>query len=62
MVNLVKGSIFDSKCDLIIIPCNNHGGVSPGILENLLTRDLPYFHKNLEAGDVFFYRKHRTIP
>lgn len=49
-------------CDLIIIPCNNHGGVSPAILENLLARDLPYFHKNLEAGDVFFTENIGRFP
>lgn len=54
MVNLVKGSIFDTKCDLIIIPCNNLGEVSPGVLENLMTKDLPYFHQELEAGDIAF--------
>lgn len=28
MIQLIKGSIFDSKCDLIIIPCNSVGGVN----------------------------------
>ena len=28
MIQLFQGSIFSSKCDLIIIPCNDMGGVS----------------------------------
>ena len=54
MVQLIKGSIFDSKCDLIIIPCNNMGGVTMSIQKELLANDLPPFHRQVPLGDVLF--------
>lgn len=35
MYELVCGSIFDKKCDIIIIPCNSGGGVTRTIQNNL---------------------------
>lgn len=54
MIQLIKGSIFDSKCDLLVIPCNNMGGVTPQVYKGLIANELPYFHKNIKAGDVYF--------
>lgn len=54
MVQLIKGSIFDSKCDLIVIPCNNMGGVSPSMQEELMVNDLPNYYKEVSAGDILF--------
>ncbi len=54
MIQLIKGSIFHSKCDLIVIPCNNMGGVTSSIQDELMVNDLPYFHKNMSVGDVLF--------
>jgi O-acetyl-ADP-ribose deacetylase (regulator of RNase III) len=53
MIKISKGSIFDSKCDLIIIPCNNAGGVTQSILKELMANNLPYY-KCANAGDVVF--------
>lgn len=54
MIQLIRGSIFNSKCDLIIIPCNNKGGVTRSIQKELITNDLPYLHTNIPTGDVQF--------
>lgn len=54
MIQMIKGSIFDSKCDLIIIPCNNNGGVSRSVFMELRVNDLPYHQENVPIGDVFF--------
>ena len=54
MIKLLKGSIFDSKCDLIIIPCNDYGGVSASIHGGLMVNNLPYFHNPIEPGDIRF--------
>lgn len=54
MIQLINGSIFDSKCDLIIIPCNNFGDVAPSIQFDLTTNNLPYPRKLSQAGDVTF--------
>lgn len=54
MIQLIRGSIFNSKCDLIIIPCNSMGGVTRSIRNELVVNDLPYLHKDVPAGDVVF--------
>lgn len=54
MIQLIKGSIFDSKCDLIVIPCNNLGGITPLIQRGLEANDLPLTNKRITVGDVFF--------
>lgn len=61
MIQLIKGSIFNSKCDLIIIPCNNIGGVTCSIQMELSTNDLPYLHKHVPAGDVLFTQNTRSF-
>lgn len=54
MIQLYKGSIFNSKCDLIIIPCDNEGGVTLSVQKELMVNNLPYLHKHVPAGDVLF--------
>ncbi|MDR1630336.1 MAG: TIR domain-containing protein [Oscillospiraceae bacterium] len=61
MIHLIKGSIFDSKCDLIIIPCNSLGGVTRSILNDLMVNDLPYFRKEMAAGDISFIQNTGTF-
>lgn len=41
MIQLFNGSIFDSKCDLVVIPCNDYGGVSDGIYKELVAHEFP---------------------
>ena len=60
MINLYKGSIFDSKCDLIVIPCNNLGGVRSINLKYILAEDLPFPNKIL-AGDISFVENIRNF-
>lgn len=54
MIQLIKGSIFSSKCDLIIIPCDSMGGVTGSIRRELMVHNLPYLHKQMPSGDVLF--------
>lgn len=54
MIELFRGSIFNSKCDLIIIPCNSVGGVKKSVEQQLLLNGLPHLRKNMTAGDVAF--------
>lgn len=55
MIQLRKGSIFDSKCDLIIIPCNNMGGVTSFVQNALMVNNLPYFNAPVSLGDILFF-------
>lgn len=54
MIKLLNGSIFSSKCDLIIIPCNNFGGISRSVMKDLATHDLPCINKEISFGDIIF--------
>ena len=40
MVELIFGSIFDKKCDIIVVPCNNIGGMTGKIREDLIARGI----------------------
>ena len=54
MVKLTRGSIFDKKCDLLIIPCNSHGGVTSWVLKNLKENQIPVPTKKIPLGKVLF--------
>ena len=40
MYELVCGSIFDKKCDIIVIPCNSMGGITGKIKDELEENDI----------------------
>lgn len=54
MYEILCGSIFESKCDLIIIPCNSYGGVTNAMQDELWIHNLPYLPKVIDGGDVYF--------
>lgn len=55
MIQLIHGSIFDSKCDLVVIPCNDHGGVSNGIFKDLVDHEFPLANaRQLEEAGICF--------
>lgn len=55
MIQLLHGSIFDSKCDIVVIPCNDYGGIAHGIMRELIDRNLPAPNANqlAETGVSF---------
>lgn len=61
MIQLKKGSIFDSKCDLIIIPCNDLGGTSVSIHKELTAYNFPNLIKPLSTGNVQFIDSIRSF-
>lgn len=58
MYQLKQGSIFDQKCDLVIIPCNTYGGMTSSIRQDLISYGLPTSFKISEHGQVAF----KTCP
>jgi hypothetical protein len=54
MINLTYGSIFDKKCDLLIIPCNSHGGVTKWVFSNLNENHLPSPQTDIPFGSIVF--------
>lgn len=54
MIQIIYGSIFDSKCDLLIVPCDNGGGVTRSVYTNLHERGLPTMVGRIPYGKVHF--------
>lgn len=54
MIQLYRGSIFDSKCDLIVIPCNTMGGISTAIYNELLAHGLPTPNMEVRTNGISF--------
>ena len=54
MIQIIHGSIFDSKCDLLIVPCDSAGGVTRSVYSNLSERGLPTKVGRIPYGKVHF--------
>lgn len=54
MIKVESGSIFDSKCDLIVIPCDSAGGVTSSVHKDLKIRNLPTQIGSIPFGMVYF--------
>ena len=52
MIELRLGSIFDSKCDLLIIPCNSDGGISRWVFDNLRANSIDPPNKTIPLGSL----------
>lgn len=54
MIQVTHGSIFDSKCDLLIVPCDSAGGVTNSVYRNLAESGLPVSVGKIPFGKVHF--------
>lgn len=54
MIQIHHGSTFDSKCDVIVIPCNINGGVSAHTARELRLHGLPSSRIDIETTSVTF--------
>ena len=54
MIQVLHGSIFDAKCDLLVVPCDSAGGVTSGVRNNLSERGLPTSVGRIPYGRVHF--------
>ncbi|MDD2540963.1 MAG: toll/interleukin-1 receptor domain-containing protein [Desulfuromonadaceae bacterium] len=54
MIKLTHGSIFDKKCDLLIIPCNSAGGMTKWVFSNLKENGIPLPDRYIPFGKVLF--------
>lgn len=61
MIQIINGSIFDSKCDIIIIPCNNLGGISASVQGELVAYDFPNITRCMTPGDVVFVEPFKNL-
>lgn len=54
MYELVWGSIFDKKCDVLVIPCNHMGGLSRAVTDEMEEEDIPYIPLVKQPGEIKF--------
>lgn len=54
MIRIEQGSIFDAKCDLLVIPCDSGGGVTRSVFSNLKDHGLPTHVGPIPFGNVYF--------
>ena len=54
MYELVCGSIFDKKCDIIIIPCNHMGGITRSIKKSLDINGIQNSPSVVKPGEIVF--------
>jgi hypothetical protein len=54
MIKIKGGSIFDEKCDLLILPCDSNGGVTSWVENEIRSNSLPFPSAPLSYGKVRF--------
>jgi hypothetical protein len=54
MIKITQGSIFDHKCDLLVIPCSSGGSVTNSVFRELKNRHLPTELGGIPYGSVHF--------
>jgi len=58
MVRIEVGSIFDKKCDLLVIPCSDCGSVTGSVMHDLESHNLPIYMRPIPLGEVYFQDVH----
>lgn len=58
MIQVFQGSIFDTECDLLIIPCNNMGGMRRSIQNEIIKNELPILRKTVKVGEVYYLQNY----
>jgi hypothetical protein len=56
------GSVFDAKCDLLVLPCNSRGGVSVTVRKELLNYGMPFPSKTLGWAKCEFVPTNANYP
>ncbi|PKA06391.1 toll/interleukin-1 receptor domain-containing protein [Leptospira harrisiae] len=52
MINLTRGSIFDSHCDLLVVPCDSNGGVTDQIFNKLIENGIYTDFEEIPFGQI----------
>jgi hypothetical protein len=54
MVYLKQGSVFDTKCDVLILPCDSNGGMTSWVRQEIEDYNLPMLNRKIPYGKVYF--------
>lgn len=52
MIKIKRGSVFDEKCDLIVLPCSSSGSVTSWVKGEIEQNNLPYPSASLPFGQL----------
>ncbi len=54
MLHIKYGSIFDEKCDLLLLPCDSGRGVTNWVRQEINDNNLPFPNQRIPYGHVLF--------
>ncbi len=61
MYELMCGSIFDTKCDMIVIPCDNYTNVTSMVLKSIYDYRIPRARNIMKPGEIEIYLNNRSL-
>jgi TIR domain len=54
MLKIKEGSVFDDKCDLLILPCDSGGSITRWVQSEIQDNNLPFPNKKIPYGELLF--------
>lgn len=54
MLKIKRGSVFDEKCDLLVLPCNSAGSITNWVKSEIEQNNLPFPSPHIPFGQVRF--------
>jgi len=55
MVKIKQGSVFDEKCDLIILPCSSNGNMTSWVTKEIVQNNLPLPNFKIPFSSIEFF-------
>ncbi|GAB3188463.1 toll/interleukin-1 receptor domain-containing protein [Hydrogenophaga aquatica] len=62
MLKIKEGSVFDDKCDLLVLPSDSGGGVTQWVKSEIESNNLPFPSTKIPFGKVMFLPTNARYP
>lgn len=62
MLRIREGSVFDDKCDLLVLPCDSGGGVTRWVESEVEANQLPFPSQRIPFGKALFLSTAARYP
>jgi len=62
MLKIKEGSVFDDKCDLLVLPGDSGGGITQWVRSEIENNNLPYPSTKIPFGKVLFLPTNARYP
>jgi len=62
MLRIKEGSVFDEKCDLLVLPCDSVGGVTQWVSSEIDNNNLPFPSTKIPYGEALFLATDARYP